>query len=84
MGFFLGIIRSRRVQQFFVLAVAVGLVVWRWDDLISAFGAGLALLLLVVLFLIWMVRQRRFSLLWQRWNQLLGAIVLAAAVCTWA
>ena len=51
MGLFLAIFMSRRVQQLILLAIVAALVVWKWDDLLRTFGAGSALLLLVVLFM---------------------------------
>ncbi len=74
------ILRERWLWRLIVLAIVAGLVFWRRDDLLRIFGAGSALLLALVILLGWIVKKRRFSLIWRHWNKWLGGLVLAAVI----
>ena len=67
-------------RRFLELVAVAGLLSGFWDSLFRLFGMGTILVVLTVTALLWMAWQRKFSLLWQKWNRWLGAIAFAAAL----
>ncbi len=51
-----------------------------WNNLLSALGLGVLLLPVVIVGLTMMYWLQRLSLLWERWNTWLGALVFTAAL----
>lgn len=88
---FLRFIISPPIRNLILIIIVIGLLYWFqnplliwslkiWESLLALLGAGLALIAITIVVLIWIIRQQRFSVFWQRWNWWCGGIALALAV----
>ena len=77
---FFSFIASPVVRRLIIIVVVVTLLYALWDRVLSLFGYGLIIIAIALAFLVWMRWRRRFSLVKQRWNWVLGGISLALAV----
>lgn len=62
------------------IAVIVVLLYALWERVLSLFGYGLVIVGIALGFVVWAAWRRRFSVVKQRWNWVLGSISLALAV----
>jgi S-DNA-T family DNA segregation ATPase FtsK/SpoIIIE len=77
---FFSFIASPIVRRLILIAVIVVLLYALWDRMLTLFGYGLIIIAIAVGTLVWMAWRRRFSVVKQRWNWVLGSISLACAV----
>ena len=77
---FLGFVASPVVRRLILIVVIVVLLYVLWKSILALFGYGLIIIAIAVGALVWMAWQRRFSIVKQRWNWVLGGISLACAV----
>jgi S-DNA-T family DNA segregation ATPase FtsK/SpoIIIE len=77
---FFSFIASPVVRRLIIIVVVVTLLYALWDRVLSLFGYGLIIIAIALGLLVWMAWRRRFSVVKQRWNWVLGGISLALAV----
>jgi len=77
---FFSFIASPIVRRLILIVVIVVLLYVLWDDILRLFGYGLIIIAIALSLLVWVAWRRRFSVVKQRWNWVLGGISLAFAV----
>jgi len=68
------------VRRLVLIVVIVVLLYFLWGGILELFGYGLIIVAVALGLLVWLVWRRRFSVVKQRWNWVLGGISLALAV----
>ncbi len=77
---FFSFIASPIGRRLVLIVVIVVLLYALWDRLLTLFGYGLIIIAIALGSLVWMAWWRRFSVVKQRWNWILGGMSLALAV----
>ena len=77
---FFSFIASPLVRRLILIVAIVVLLYVLWDNILRLFGYGLIVIAIVLGLLAWMAWRRRFSVVKQRWNWVLGGISLALAL----
>ena len=68
------------IRNFILLAIIVGLIVWKWSSLVDTFGWGLLFIAAAVITLIVQIKRRKFSSFFIRLNRWLGAAAFILAI----
>ena len=77
---FLSFVASPVGRRLILIVVVVVLLYVLWKNILALFGYGLIMIAIAVGALVWMAWRRRFPIVKQRWNWVLGGISLACAV----
>ena len=77
---FASFVASPIVRRLLLIIVVVVLLYVLWDGMFRLFGYGLIIMAIALGWLIWAAWQRRFAVVKQRWNWVLGGISLALGV----
>ena len=68
------------VRRLILIVIILVLLYALWGNILTLFGYGLIIMAIALGLLVWMAWRRRFSVVKQRWNWVLGGISLALAV----
>jgi S-DNA-T family DNA segregation ATPase FtsK/SpoIIIE len=77
---FFSFIASPVVRRLILIVVILVLLYALWGNILTLFGYGLIIIAIALGLLVWMAWRRRFSVVKQRWNWVLGGISLTLAV----
>jgi S-DNA-T family DNA segregation ATPase FtsK/SpoIIIE len=77
---FFSFIASPVVRRLILIVIILVLLYALWGNILTLFGYGLIIIAIALGLLVWMAWRRRFSVVKQRWNWVLGGISLALAV----